>query len=59
MGILDEGILNGFEALYLRGMVSTDDRAVHGVNQKLEGVTSPPGSPLIGEVSDGSEHLFQ
>lgn len=43
------------EALYLWGMVSPDDRAKHGVNQKLEGITNPPGSTLIGEVSDGSE----
>lgn len=45
--------------MYLWGMVTTDDRAEHVVNQKLEGITNPPGSTLIGEVSNGSEHLFQ
>ncbi len=47
------------EEQYLWGMVSTDGRAEHRVNQKLEGITNPPGSTLIGEASDGSEHLFQ
>lgn len=40
-------------------MVSTDGRAEHWVNQKLEGVTNPPGSTLKGEVCDGLEHLAQ
>lgn len=40
------------EEQYLWGMVSTDGRAEHRVNQKLEGITNPPGSTLIGEASD-------
>lgn len=47
------------EEVYLWGMVSTDGRAEHRVNQKLEGIANPPGSTLIGKASDGSKHLLQ
>lgn len=47
------------EALYLWGVVSTQDRAEHGVNQKLEGIANPPGSTLIGKAFDGSENLLR
>lgn len=47
------------EALYLWCVVSTDSRAEHWVNQKLEGITYPPGSTCIREVFDGFQHLPQ
>lgn len=44
--------------LYLRGVVATDGRAEDLMDQKRQGVTDPPGSPLVGEISDGPQDLF-
>lgn len=43
---------------YLWGVVTTDDRAERLMDQKRQGVAHPPGSALVGEISDGSQDLF-
>lgn len=43
---------------YLWGVVATDGRAEDLMDQKRQGVTDPPGSPLVGEISDGPQDLF-
>lgn len=48
-----------FKAPYLWGEVSADGRAEHRIHKKLEGTARPPGPTLIGQVSDGSEHLLK
>lgn len=47
------------DALYLWGMISTDDRAEDVVNKEPQGITSPPGSALVGQIPDGSQDLLQ
>lgn len=43
---------------YLWGVVAADGGAERVMDQKVEGVAGPPGSPLVGEISDGPQHLF-
>lgn len=45
--------------MYLWGKISTDGRAEHGVDEKLEGLASPPGSALVGEVPNSSHHVLK
>lgn len=40
-------------------MVSTDDRAEDVVNKEPQGIARPPGSALVGQIPDGSQHLLQ
>lgn len=43
---------------YLWAVVTTDDRAERMMDQRRESVSDPPGSPLVGQISDGSQNLF-
>lgn len=43
---------------YLWGVVATDGRAEDLMDQKHQGVTDPPGSPPVGEISDGPQDLL-